>query len=219
MDRRADRIMGTSKILIDGVGIDLTQDTVAANKMLSGIKAHDSNGDSITGNIQTWTGTQASGVKSITANGTHDVTEFASAAVNVDVQFPNFRRFTGTIVSTITGSGVSYDLVTDDLFHTVKDESSLLIILRTDVDPSTPYTLIGCIAANRRFYCGIDVYQNCDRFSTSRDGGFRQFSVPLNSPADYGVGQLYVKNGKLTWYVNSVNYAIRPCNFIVDVMW
>lgn len=43
--------MGTSKILIDGVGIDLTQDTVAANKMLSGTKAHDSNGDSVTGNI------------------------------------------------------------------------------------------------------------------------------------------------------------------------
>lgn len=43
--------MGTSKILIDGVGIDLTQDTVAANKMLSGIKAHDSNGDSVTGTI------------------------------------------------------------------------------------------------------------------------------------------------------------------------
>lgn len=43
--------MGTSKILIDGVGIDLTSDTVAANKMLSGTKAHDSNGDSITGDI------------------------------------------------------------------------------------------------------------------------------------------------------------------------
>lgn len=43
--------MGTSKILIDGVGIDLTQDTVAAGKMLSGVKAHDSNGDSVTGSI------------------------------------------------------------------------------------------------------------------------------------------------------------------------
>ena len=43
--------MGTSKILIDNVGIDLTADTVAANKLLSGIKAHDSNGDSITGDI------------------------------------------------------------------------------------------------------------------------------------------------------------------------
>lgn len=43
--------MGTSKILIDGVGIDLTNDTVAENKMLSGTKAHDSNGDSVTGII------------------------------------------------------------------------------------------------------------------------------------------------------------------------
>lgn len=43
--------MGTSKILIDGVGIDLTADTVAANKMLSGTKAHDSSGDVVTGNI------------------------------------------------------------------------------------------------------------------------------------------------------------------------
>lgn len=75
--------MGTSKILIDGVGIDLTQDTVAANKMLSGIKAHDSNGDSVTGSIQTWAGQQKSGVKNITANGTFDVSEFASAAVSV----------------------------------------------------------------------------------------------------------------------------------------
>lgn len=49
--------MGTSKILIDGVGIDLTQDTVAANKMLSGTKAHDSNGDIVTGNIPSYDGT------------------------------------------------------------------------------------------------------------------------------------------------------------------
>lgn len=43
--------MGTSKILIDGIGIDLTADTVSANKMLSGTKAHDSNGDAVTGTI------------------------------------------------------------------------------------------------------------------------------------------------------------------------
>lgn len=43
--------MGTSKILIDGVGIDLTSDTVASDKMLDGIKGHDANGNIVTGNI------------------------------------------------------------------------------------------------------------------------------------------------------------------------
>lgn len=47
--------MGVSKILYDGVGIDLTQDTVAANKMLNGVIAHDSNGDVVEGNIATKT--------------------------------------------------------------------------------------------------------------------------------------------------------------------
>lgn len=45
--------MGTSKILIDGVGIDLTGLTVAADKMLSGTTSLDANGDLVTGNIQT----------------------------------------------------------------------------------------------------------------------------------------------------------------------
>ena len=94
--------MGTSKILIDGVGIDLTQDTVAANKMLSGIKAHDSNGDSVTGNIQTWAGQQKSGVKNITANGTFDVSEFASVAVNVPVGSMNSKTYTITLSAAAT---------------------------------------------------------------------------------------------------------------------
>lgn len=47
--------MGVSKILYDGAGIDLTQDTVAANKMLNGVIAHDSNGDVVEGNIATKT--------------------------------------------------------------------------------------------------------------------------------------------------------------------
>lgn len=41
--------MATSKILIDGVGIDLTGDTVTADKMLAGYTAHDSSGEQIVG--------------------------------------------------------------------------------------------------------------------------------------------------------------------------
>jgi hypothetical protein len=36
--------------------IDLTSDTVAANKMLSGYTAHDKSGAVVTGSIQTYTG-------------------------------------------------------------------------------------------------------------------------------------------------------------------
>lgn len=78
--------MGTSKILIDGVGIDLTQDTVAANKMLSGIKAHDSNGDSVTGSIQTYTGTEESKatVMDIEGTGYKDMGSWDLIANSVD---------------------------------------------------------------------------------------------------------------------------------------
>lgn len=72
--------MGTSKILIDGVGIDLTQDTVAANKMLSGIKAHDSNGDSVTGSIPNVAG------KTVVPTDTEQVAVAAGNYVSGDVK-------------------------------------------------------------------------------------------------------------------------------------
>lgn len=56
-----------NKVIIDGdVIIDLSSDTVAANKMLSGTTAHDKNGASITGSISSqsataWTPTAAGG--------------------------------------------------------------------------------------------------------------------------------------------------------------
>lgn len=44
--------MGTSKILFDGVGIDLTADTVTEEKLLSGETAHDANGDLVVGTYE-----------------------------------------------------------------------------------------------------------------------------------------------------------------------
>lgn len=124
--------MGTSKILIDGVGIDLTQDTVAANKMLSGTKAHDSNGDSATGSIQTWDGTQKSGTKNIAANGTYDVSEFASANVAVPIGAANIKRFEVTIAAQFTGTTMNLISGDTDVAAHFADSTAFCFLLKKE---------------------------------------------------------------------------------------
>lgn len=266
--------MGTSKILIDGVGIDLTQDTVVASKMLSGTKAHDSNGDSITGAITskaaaTYTptttdqtiaagqflsgaqtvkgdanlaagnikqgvsifgvagsltpGITPSGTKSITANGTYDVTQFASASVNV--QPSNYRRFTGVISTIRTGSVAEVTLIDDDIIGQLSDNIKLLIRLTTDAPLNIAYTLLGVVAVNDNTLISTPAsssyYQTCQRIGGT--AGQRNDAVCntglTNTAASLRVGQLLIRGNTLNWIVHSTNYAVRPCNYVVEVLW
>lgn len=74
--------MAISKIILNGVTqMDLTGDTVAADKLLSAYTAHGADGEPITG---TSTAIVPSGTKSITENGTGiDVAQYASVDVAV----------------------------------------------------------------------------------------------------------------------------------------
>lgn len=91
--------MAISKIILNGVAqMDLTGDTVVADKLLQSYTAHGADGEPITG---TSTAIVPAGTKSITQNGTGiDVTAFASVDVAVSGATP-----VKTATGTFTGNG------------------------------------------------------------------------------------------------------------------
>lgn len=164
-------------------------------------------------------GITPTGTKFITANGTYDVTEFASAAVAVPT-VQNYKEFTGTIASTITGSESKFVLMTDDIISQIAQIPSVLIRLSTDFASSTPYSLLGAVAQTQHLLDapGNIFYQFCYRVGSDGSANNRS-AASLFATTNLTVGQLRIVGNQLIWYVSSANYAIRPCNYKVQIMW
>ena len=95
--------MAVNKVIYDGdTLIDLSGDTVTASQLLSGATAHDKAGNPITGTYKT-----PSGTINITANGTHNIVSYASAAVNVPIKW-GYTTVTGNGTGTLRVSGLPF---------------------------------------------------------------------------------------------------------------
>lgn len=92
--------------------IDTSSVTVTPDKLLDGYTALDKTGQLITGTLQP--GVTPTGTISITTNGVHDVTAYASASVNVQAGEPNLQAKTG-ITPTESSQTVTADTGYDGL--------------------------------------------------------------------------------------------------------
>lgn len=164
------------------------------------------------------TGITPEGSLTITANGTYDVTDKAQAVVSVPV--PNYRRWTGTITSTITGTNTQALLVEDEIIRQVAGLDSLLVRVTTDFSGNDAYTLLSAAGTNALHVINDVYYQFIHRIGGTA-GVFSDRNVIqlLNVNSNLAVGQIYIDGNQLRWAVNSVNYAVRPCNYVVEMMW
>lgn len=206
-----------SIVVNDKVQIDLTGDTVTPEKLAVGATAHNATGKSITGTLRP--GITPAGTIELPADGTYDVAQYASAIVSA-AENVQFRRFRGSITSTVTGEGAEVLLVDDPIIGHVANLDSLLIKLTTDFSGTDAYTLLGCTAVGTYHVLSSNAAQYAHRIGSS-DGVFNDTYAleKVSSTNNLRVGQLIARNNQLRWYVNSINYAARPCNYVVDVIW
>lgn len=207
-----------NKIVIDGkVQIDLTGDTVTPEKLAEGATAHNKAGQPITGTLRP--GITPAGTVKLPADGTYDVTQYASAIVSA-AENVQFRRFKGSIISTVTGEGTEVLLVDDPIIGHVANLNSLLIKLTTDFSGTDAYTLLGCVAVGAPHMINATAYQFANRIGAEAGVHNDRVIVPgITATTGLGVGQLRATGNQLRWFVGSENYAVRPCNYVVDVMW
>ena len=138
----------------------------------------------------------------------------------------NYLVFTGEIVSSVIGYDNYVVLACNDILKNIRNQESLSITVTFDVEPAN-HTIAKNYAFNKigqmqGWYSGSTSYQYTVRYDGSATVSPNYNAYPINySNSDFsGVGCMNLtEDGELRLYSRSVNYAIRPCNYTVEVKW
>ena len=171
-------------------GVNTSGDTVTADTLLEGITAHNAAGEQITGTVK-------------------------------------HHFFAGEIVSTVLGGGAYAVLCNDPMIAAHFYDPNLWIKVRFDIE-STPYTIIETWGFNTSVASSPSIHdrtgQHVLRYSSSGDRTKNVMGVAINGVNEVGtpagVGCIEItESGDVRICSNSVNYAIRPSKYTVEVNW
>lgn len=198
--------MSVKKIQFDGnTLIDLTQDTVVASKLHSGYTAHDANGDVITGSYS-----PPSGSMNITANGTYDVTDKASAVVAVPKNSKTFSFSSPAAVASRDVTVVSGDA---DVAAHYSDANAMVTVRK--VTNNNTKGLAFLVSSNHQFPLSYGLYMNYNE--TVNNAGV--ISVSLS---DANTGNVYVKansSGDIIVHCSSNQNNFGGADYIITFSW